>query len=171
MIQSLPVRSLLVAAFVLLASGCATSGPAGAEPGPEPVLSVERFLQAANERDLETMAYLFGTDDGPVAGRTGSPVGCAFRRMGSWIGLAGRCASWQNIELQMNTIALILEHDDYRIGSESRVPGRRSATSRVMVDVERDGREYRDVPFVVVRAGAGEWLIEEVGLERITGGR
>ena len=34
-----------------------------------PALTVERFLQAANTRDLETMLRLFGTDDGPIADR------------------------------------------------------------------------------------------------------
>ena len=33
-----------------------------------PVLSVERFLQAANAKDLTAMRQLFGTHDGPISG-------------------------------------------------------------------------------------------------------
>jgi len=139
--------------------------------GPQPQLSVERFLQAANTRDLEAMARIFGTEDGPIADEAGSTLGCAFRRMGSWIGLSGRCTSWQQIELRMNTIAYILRHDDYRMRSETTVAGRRAPTTRVGVDLEWGRERYQDVPFVVVRAGGGEWMIEEIGLERITGAR
>ena len=54
-------------------------------------LSVERFLQAANQRDVLTMGNLFGTQDGPVMD-TGGSFGCAFKRIGSWFG-GTRCAS------------------------------------------------------------------------------
>ncbi len=43
-------------------------------------LSVERFLQAANQRDVLTMGNLFGTEDGPVMD-TGGSFGCAFKRI------------------------------------------------------------------------------------------
>ena len=35
--------------------------------GVQPILSVERFLQVANTGDLEAMALIFGTADGPIA--------------------------------------------------------------------------------------------------------
>lgn len=170
MSRSFSLEAILVAGVVALSASCASSGPRATGPmaGPEAMLSVERFLQAANTRDLDAMARIFGTEEGPMAERAGSTVGCAFKRMGSWVGLSRRCIRWERIELQMNTIALILQHDDYRIRSESSVAGRRHPTTRVGVDLERGSQRYQDVPFVVVRAPDGRWLIEEVGLDRIT---
>ncbi len=158
--------------MALALSGCA-SGPA---PGSQadgmaavaPMLSVERFLQASNGRDLEAMARLFGTAEGPVYD-TGSGFGCAFKKVGSWLGVAQRCVSRTDVELRMDAIAGIIQHDDYRIVSESSVPGRRHPTTRIGVTLTRDGRTFSDVPFVVVRTDEGRWLVQEIGLERVTG--
>ena len=90
--------------FLLLTSVGACTSRTNVSPAPLPVapaLTVERFLQAANTRDLETMSRLFGTDDGPIEDRT--------RR--------------EEVELRMDVIAEILQHDDYEIISERRVPG------------------------------------------------
>lgn len=152
----------------LLAAGCASGGGGrGDAAGVAPLLSVERFLQAANGRDLDTMSRIFGTHDGPI-GDTGSTFGCAFKRMGSWIGLSDRCVSRVDVELRMDAIATILRHDDFRITGEQSVPGRVHPTSRVTVTLVRGGRTVPDVPFVVVRSGEGRWLVEQVDLERIT---
>jgi hypothetical protein len=164
-------KVVLLIGLLLAGPGCASSGPPAGMAGPEPMLSVERFLQAANTQDFEAMAHIFGTDKGAVARLPGSTFGCAFRRVGSWMRLSTRCVSWQSIEVWMNTIALVLQHDDYRIRSDNPVAGRRSPTRRVMVDLERGGRRFEQVPFVVVRVGEGRWLVEEVGLERVTGAR
>jgi hypothetical protein len=139
--------------------------------GVAPMLSVERFLQAANSRDLEAMARIFGTERGALAEGTGNTFSCAFRRMGSWIGVSQRCLTWQQIEIRMNAIAAILAHDDFRVRSEASVPGRRSPTTRIGVDLVQPGGTVPDVPFLVVRAGDGRWLVEEIGLDRITAGR
>ena len=132
-----------------------------------PQLSVESFLQAANQRDLEQMARLFGTPDGPIA-NTGSTFGCMFKRMGSWIALSDRCRTRQEIELRMNAIALMIQHDDYQMGGDQRVAGRPSMTTQIGVTLTRNGRSIGTVPFVVVETGDG-WLIEEIGLEAVTG--
>jgi hypothetical protein len=156
--------------FLVLLAGCA-SGPPLAQnrmAATAPMLSVERFLLAANTSDLEAMARIFGTASGPIADQTGSTVPCAFRRMGSWIGLASRCLSWVEIELRMDAIARLLEHDDYRVQSESSVAGRTRPTVRIGVDVDRSGSRYSNVPFVVVQTSDGSWLVEEIGLERLT---
>lgn len=47
--------------------------------------------------------------------------------------------------------------------------GRTNLTRRVLVDLEMDGRQISEVPFLVVRTGEGRWLVEEVPLERIMG--
>jgi len=157
-------------AIGLILSGCTTSHPTpfnGIAPI-TPVRSVERFLQVTNERDLHAMAGIFGDETGPVID-TGSPVGCAFKTVGSWIGLGDKCTTLQQVELEMDLIAEILSHDTYRIGPESEVPGRKHPTSRVAVDLTIQGRDYREVPFVVVRSSDGRWRIEEIDLQRVTG--
>lgn len=110
------------------------------------ILSVERFLQAANARDLEAMRRLFGTYEGPITG------------------------DQQELELRMSVIAEILRHEDYRIVGEQRETGREHPTTRVMVTITKDGRQIPDVPFLVVQTTSGGWLIEQVDLERITRG-
>lgn len=159
---------ILVLLVLVLTAGCATRSVGDREMAAvAPMLSVERFLQAANSRDLEAMARLFGTADGPVT-ETGSTLGCAFRKMGSWIGLGDACATAQDVELRMDAIAQIMEHDDYRIVSESRVAGRREPTTRIGVDLTFGEDTVRDVPFDVVQTDGGRWLVQRIALERIT---
>jgi len=165
------MRRLLIVALPLLLGACTTTQvvTSGEVAAVAPMLSVERFLQAANDRDLHGMARLFGTEDGPII-ETGGAFGCAFKRMGSWIGIGNRCSNLQEVELRMDAIAQILAHEDYTIRSEASVPGRMNPTSRIGVDMVIRGRDVRDVPFVVVRTPEGRWLIEDIGLRRITGG-
>ncbi len=111
-----------------------------------PALIVERFLQAANTRDLETMSRLFGTDDGPIA-ETGRRV---------------------EIELRMDVIAEILQHDDYEIISERRVPGTEFPSNRIGVDLLLPGgTTVRDVGFTVVESD-NRWLINVIELVKVT---
>ncbi len=145
------VRTLAVVGTLIAAGGCSTqqvssSPSSGAQgvPGLAPVLTVERFLQAANTRDLETMATLFGTYDGPIEGRR------------------------EDIELRMAAIAEILQHDDYEIGAETREPGRTHPTQRVNVTMEQGRQTFEDVPFLVVQSNNGSWLIEEIALDQVT---
>lgn len=133
-----------------------------------PQLSVERFLQAVNARDLDAMADLFGTADGPMGDR-GSSVGCAFKKIGSWFGLSEACRSREEIELRMDAIAEILEHEDYQIVSEGRVPGRQHPTMRVGVDLVLERQRVNDVPFLVVQTTDERWLVTEIGLGEVTG--
>lgn len=166
----MPRLGILTCLLLLGAAACASSpsGPPERMAGVAPMLSVERFLQAANVGDLEAMARIFGTAEGPIADRTGNSFSCAFKRMGSWIGLGDPCLSWSEVELRMNAIAMILEHDDYRVRGEANVPGRSRPTTRIGVDLARADEEFPDVPFVVVQTSGGRWLVEEIGLESIT---
>jgi hypothetical protein len=167
------VLLLLVAIGLPVLSACASAPPTRSVgmAGVAPMLSVERFLQASNARDLDAMARIFGTERGALAERTGNPLSCGFRRVGSWVGLSRSCVSWQEIEIRMNTIAVILAHDDFQVRSEATVPGRTSPTTRIGVDLVQRGETVTDVPFVVVRAGDGRWLVEEIGLDRAMSGR
>ena len=153
-----------------LSSGCATSS-ARVNPATaiQPQLSVERFLQAANERDLDSMGRLFGTADGAF-GDTGSTFGCAFKKIGSWFG-GEACRTRQDVELRMDAIASILSHVNYTVTQQQMVAGREHPTTRVLVDLEVEtGRVVRGVPFVVVSGPGGQWLVEEIDLQRVMSG-
>lgn len=164
------MRRFLLLAIPFLMGGCTTQIVSSGEMAAvAPMLSVERFLQASNDRDIYTMARLFGTEDGSVL-ETGSTIGCGFKKLGSWFGMGDRCQTIQEVELRMDAIAMIVRHDDYTIVSESSVAGRRNPTSRIGVDLLIGERTITDVPFVVVRTGEGRWLVEEIDLARIAGG-
>jgi hypothetical protein len=128
-------------------------------------LSVERFLQAANARDFESMGRLFGTPDGSVM-ETGSTFSCFFQKVGSWFG-GSPCTRLVDVELRMDAIASILRHDDYRIAREESVAGRTSPARRVIVDLTIEGSPVSAIPFIVVRTSEGRWLVEQIPLERI----
>ncbi|NJD18773.1 MAG: hypothetical protein FIA95_05755 [Gemmatimonadetes bacterium] len=154
---------LLVCTLAL--AGCTTAVRQGPDAGLVAQLSLERFLQAANARDLEGMARLFGTASGP-AWDTGSTFACTFKKIGSWFG-GTACAHKRDVEVRMDAIAQILRHDDYRIVREEPVAGRMTQATRVYVDLTVNGQAVSGVPFVLVRAGGGRWLVEEVALERV----
>lgn len=165
------MRRILPALVLLLLGGCTTQViPPGEMASVAPIMSVERFLHAANVRDLDGMARLFGTEEGPVI-ETGGTVGCAFKKFGSWFGIGDRCPTIQEVEIRMDMIAEIIRHEDYTIVSETPVAGRLGPSSRIGVNLRVNGRDIDDVPFIVVRTDEGRWLVEEIGLTRITGGR
>jgi hypothetical protein len=152
----------------LLLGGCTTTQVVSSSgmPGIASTLSVERFLQACNGRDLHGMARIFGDESGPYI-ETGSTLGCAFKKIGSWFGLGDRCMTLQEVEVEMDLIADILQHEDYSISSEAPVAGRMNPTTRVGVDLTIDGRVVLDVPFMVVQTGEGRWLIENIDLGKV----
>ena len=162
-------RSTIALLLLTVVWGCAsrtvTRSPVAAVA---PALSVERFLQASNTRDLFAMARLFGTRDGPVED-TGSSFGCFWKKIGSAFG-GQSCVKWADVELRMNLIAGILRHEDYRIASERSVAGAERETIRIGVDMSfARGQTVRDVGFTVVLASGDRWLIEIIELEKVTG--
>ena len=165
------VRSLLsVFAIGILSAACTTVVVDGPPPAVGAQLSVERFLQAANERDVVAMGRIFGTQDG-AAMETGSTFGCAFKKIGSWFG-GSSCVSRQEVEIRMDAIASILQHEDYQVVDESSVAGRTSPARRVMVNMTTtNGATVMDVPFVVVQDGNGRWLVEQIDLQRVMAAR
>lgn len=133
-------------------------------------LSVERFLQAANERDVRAMGRIFGTADGSAM-ETGSTFGCMFKKMGSWFG-GTPCVKKQDVEIRMDAIASVLQHRDYQIVEERRVAGRVAPTTQVLVNMTTElGVEVSRVPFEVVRDDDGRWLVQRVDLERVMAAR
>lgn len=109
-----------------------------------PLLTVERFLQAANSRDYDAMASLFGTVEGPIEGDR------------------------NELEVRMDLLARVLQHRDYSIASEAPVPGRQNRTTRVGVDLQIGRDTVPDVGFMVVRSTGGRWLVEQIDTEKIT---
>lgn len=117
----------------------------GAPSGVAPALIVEQFLTAANSKDLTTMGNLFGTRDGPISRRDPK----------------------QNVEQQMFTLATILKHDDYQFEGESIVPGRQHEATQFNVLMTFGPRKV-SVPFVVVQSKSSGWMVEEIGITKIT---
>lgn len=152
-IRRLRILPFAVVVVLPLASACTTravqrtGGGAAAQEVAilAPVLAVERFLQAVNAEDFETMAGLFGTAEGPFEGER------------------------TDVELQMSIIAQILRHQDYEIASDRREPGRVHPTRRIGVDLTIGGRVIPDVSFLVVQTASGNWMVEEMDLEKVTG--
>lgn len=144
--------------------------PSSIGPGtpPEPGRIVTEFLDAVNRRDLVAMAARFGTAAGPIGDRGGT-LGCAVRRIGSWIGLGDRCLTATEVELRMDLMAAILAHRSYRVGAQTAVAGRGRPATRVEVEVDRAGGRGILVPFVLIRSDDGRWLLEGVGLDRLVG--
>lgn len=134
---------------VVLLSACAGSGPRDAAPGSDsglaPTMIVERFLRAANQNDLDTMATLFGTSDGPIS----------------------RTWSRQESDERMFLLASLLRHTDYSIAGERIVPGRRDEATHIDVRLAVSTGTVQ-VPFTLVRSRNRQWLIENIGIERVT---
>ncbi len=152
----------------LLALACATPSPLPpAAEGADPFRAAARFLDAANRRDLDALAHVFGTHRGPIAD-AGGGLGCGLRRVASWLGAADRCPTRREVEVRMHAIAAVLRHDGYEVTSAEQVPGRDPPVTRVSVEVRQGERIHRDVGLLVIRTSSG-WLVESVELEKITG--
>jgi len=138
----------LLLGVLVLASACARPP---VQQGPEPAfaaaMTVERFLRAANQNDLDTMAQLFGTRDGPVT----------------------RNWSKREQDERMFLLASLLRHSDYSITGEQVVPGRREEATQLNVRMVVSQGQVQ-VPFTMVRS-RNQWLVEKIDIESITRGR
>ena len=108
-------------------------------------LVIEQFLRAVNASDLDTMARLFGTVEGPIVKRDPK----------------------KDVDNRMYALAAILRHEDYAIEGMQIVPGRRDEATRVNVAMTVNGRSVR-VPYTLVWSRDGNWLVEQIGIEAIT---
>lgn len=135
--------SVVFTALLLLISACTQKVVTVPSGGVAPGLVVEQFLTAANAKDLNRMASLFGTKDGPVNQK--------------W--------DKQELEQRMFLFANVLKHDDYKIEGEALVPGRSNEATQLNISLIN--REQKvTVPFILVRS-KNNWLIEEFGIEKI----
>lgn len=137
----------LLLGVLVLASACARTAVQAPEPAFAAAMTVERFLRAANQNDLDTMAQLFGTRDGPVA----------------------RTWSRREQDERMFLLASLLRHSDYTITGEQIVPGRREEATQLNVRMVVSQGPVQ-VPFTLVRS-RNQWLVENVDIESITRGR
>ena len=153
-------------------AACSPSPPSPGVAAPaRPAGVVHRFLDAAGRGDHATMAALFGTASGPLGGRGG--LGCALRRLGSWLRLAGPCSSFADVERRMAVVAALLSGSVAREVREASPAASASASAdgsiRLLAVVDlADGGAAR-VPFVVVRTAAGAWLVREIVLDGLVG--
>jgi hypothetical protein len=146
MISSAVRFSGLLLAALVATSGCASRpAPPAMAPSLAPTMTIERFLQAANQNDLDTMAALFGTSAGSI----------------------NRSWSRKEADDRMFLLASLLRHTDYRIEGEQIVPGRREDATRYSVHMQV-AQGPVSVPFTLVRTRNQHWLIEDIGIERIT---
>jgi hypothetical protein len=105
--------------------------------------AVTEFVGAARSNDARTMALLFGTAAGPVAGRDAPP----------------------DVEKRMRALACYLAHDQARVIDDLPAVG---AGARRLVNVALRQRELaRDVRFTVVPTAGGRWLVESFDIERL----
>ncbi len=132
-------------------------------------LALDHFMQAVNQRDLIAMGHSFGTENGPVDD-TGSTFSCFFKKIGSWFG-GTACSNQADVQVRMAAIANILKHEDYHVVREQPVAGRLNTAREFFVDVTvHDNSVVKDVPFIMVRADDGRWLVERVDLPKVMGG-
>lgn len=140
---SIVFRALLLS---LLVTACGGGAAQQASPsGPlAPQLTVERFLQLANQNDWTSMGHLFGTPRQSVLERDGP----------------------ERAERHMQLLSSLLRHDDFQVSGRRSVAGNEAAT-RIMVDLYRNGESFT-VPFVLEPRGSG-WIISRIeNLESLT---
>ncbi|HKJ91773.1 MAG TPA: hypothetical protein VJ957_01340 [Longimicrobiales bacterium] len=113
----------------------------------EPSLVAERFLRAVNANDIQTMAHLFGTKDGSIV----------------------RKEKTDEVQKRMFILASLLHHDDYRIEGNQIVPGRLDDAIQLNVRMWFGQRQVV-LPFVMVRSKRSGWLVEQIGVDRLTEG-
>ncbi|MEJ2216327.1 MAG: hypothetical protein P8099_06900 [Gemmatimonadota bacterium] len=112
-----------------------------------PTLVVERFLRAVNANDVQTMARLFGTKDGSIVNMEKS----------------------DEVQQRMFILASLLHHDDYRIEGNQIVPGRLNDAIQLNVRMWFGERQVV-IPFLMVRAKKDAWLVEKIGVDRLSEG-
>jgi hypothetical protein len=150
-LRSWRIRSLPAVLFVALAAcgGVATPAQSQAPAAPAqatgPAEVVERFLRLASTRSYLQMGQLFGTVEGPITSRDPQA----------------------QVERRMYAIADILQNERFVIRGQQSIPGRGAEVMQLTVQVTRGGQR-RDVPFVVVRANNGGWLVEQIDLQVLT---
>ena len=83
---------------------------------------------------------------------------------------AERTSLWKRLTTFLHDVRLEMKKVSWPT-QQQMVAGRQHPTTRVLVDLEVEtGRVVRGVPFVVVHASSGQWLVEQVDLQRVMSG-
>jgi hypothetical protein len=142
--------AVVLLALVLIAQTACVRRPVQRQPVVSvvaPTLVVERFLKAVNANDIQTMAHLFGTRDGSILNREKA----------------------DQVQQRMFILASLLHHDDYRIEGNEIVPGHLNDAIQVNVRMWFGERQVV-LPFTMVLTKKHEWLVEKIGVDRLTEG-
>jgi hypothetical protein len=140
---------MLLALVLIMQAGCVRK-PVRSQPNVStvaPTLVVERFLRAVNGNDIQTMAHLFGTRDGSIVGREKA----------------------DEVQQRMFILASLLHHDNYRIEGNQIVPGHLNDAIQLNVRMWMGERQVV-LPFMLVRTKKSAWLVEKIGVDRLSEG-
>jgi len=74
------------------------------------------------------------------------------------------------VDQRMFALASILRHDSFSIQRFDIVPGRRDEATMAIVNM-RVGERSAEVPFTLVWSKDGSWMIENIDIQRLIGGR
>jgi hypothetical protein len=121
----------------VLLAGCG-GGTAPVQPAPTAAAAVRGFMQAVADSNVEKMASLWGTANGP-ASQTGQP---------------------RDYERRVAVMQAYLRNDSFRVTSDvEETPTRRA----LQVELRRQTCTW-SVPFVSIKANNGSWLVNQVDL-------
>lgn len=145
--------------LLLMPLSCASSGSLSANPSlygsPTAEQAVRTFLDAARQRDYQSMGRQFGTREGP----------------------AERSLGVAEVEQRMVVLAGLLRHDDYELERRdlSRFGAERVGFLAAMTGTRRAQRRDRQnlvvrLPVVAVTTEEGRWFVEEVDVEALRTG-
>ena len=134
-------RNLVILMFGA-ATACGGRPAVTVAPAPAtPEATVEQFLAAAADTNLERMGDLWGTARGPSVLTIPS----------------------QERQRRLAIMQRVLRNDEHRVVASEASPTR--PDRRVLrVELVRDGQRFL-VPFTLVIARTGGWLINEIGLD------
>lgn len=125
-------------ALLLAACGGGSGAPA-AQPAASASEAVRSFMQAVADSNIEKMASLWGTANGP-ASKTRQPP---------------------DYQRRVAIMRAYLRNQSYRITSDVADPDENRRA--MQVEIKRESCTW-SVPFVVIKATGGNWLVTQVDL-------
>ena len=125
-------------ATALLLAACGGSRSSTVQPAKSAAAAVQGFMQAVADSNVEKMAGLWGTTNGPAA-KTRQPI------------------DW---ERRVAIMQAYLKSDSYRLTSDV---GENEARRVLSVQIKRQTCAW-NVPFVAVKTNDGSWLVNQVDL-------
>jgi hypothetical protein len=132
-------RQWFAAAAALLAACGGTGGGAPVRPANTASATVQSFMRAVADSNLDAMAALWGTAKGPAA-RTKQPP---------------------DYEKRIAVMQSYLAHDDSRILADT--PEGSDARHMMQVQIRRQACTWT-IPFTVIQLTDGTWIVNDVDL-------